>query len=194
MLAPLTRWHIQNYKEANKMIHVEFWNISKYVSHQMSQNLQGMMQCTKRRARLWQGMAGNYPPINLRLGREGIKHTQDKTNWDVLCHHLPQRRSEVAENKSAMKWKRALRDPQGQPDLPWLGQGRCAQHPLHLQQNKLPNVGCDSHTECNKSRVKGTIQNKQKGLSPLALPNAFPCTSGNTGNVHEFTSIPAWGW
>lgn len=32
------------------MIHVEFWNISKYVSHQMSQNLLVMMRCTERRA------------------------------------------------------------------------------------------------------------------------------------------------
>jgi len=45
MLAYLTRWYIQNNKEANKMIHVEFWSISKYVSHQMSQNLQVMMHC-----------------------------------------------------------------------------------------------------------------------------------------------------
>lgn len=53
MLAYLRRWEIQN-NEGNEMIHVQFRNISKSASHQMSQSLQAMMHWNEKRAKLWQ--------------------------------------------------------------------------------------------------------------------------------------------
>lgn len=197
MLAPLTRWHIQNYKEANKMIHVEFWNISKYVSHQMSQNLQGMMQCTKRRARLWQGTASRKlsfqsPEI---WDWEGKGQNTPKTKQTEMFSATIYLKGEVKWQKTRVQWSKKEHSgiPRASLTSPGWDKVGVLSITRHCQQNKSQTL-IVIHTKCNKSRVKGTMQNNQEGLSPLALPNAFPCTFGNTGNVHEFISIPAWCW